>query len=893
MIADDVFYYDEPYYQDGILAQAVNAVTTANNVSYFALAGNLGSQAYESANVSFTSATIPTINASPQAYYNFNPTGTAATQQQVTLNQNQRVQFSLEWDQPYYSANGVTSTLTMYLLNDATKAVVASATANAVANQTPYQYLTYANPAASAKFDVVIGLATGPAPGRLKYVNYGANSYGAITFNTFATNSPTLIPHSAAAGATSVAAVPFYDHRNPESYTSAGPATVLFAADGTRLAAADVRAKPDLAAPDGVDNTVLGSDSDGNGYKNFFGTSCATPNAAAVAALVRSANPSLSPAAVAAVLKGSADPAIGAANPNLVGRGLVDAYRAVVAATAAPAATPVADGFESGYLNAAWTTYTSGNGRVSVQSANAPSSGTYQLVEDVTTAFNYSAAKGYYSLPQLDEAVLHVNAANLANVALTFDEKEFRPTATASIDPDYAMPASFTGHGNYQGVAFSVDGTTWYRAVSLTGTASTTAYQTQTVNLSSAAAAAGVTLTADTQVKFQYFNAYSVQAPFGGFAFDNVGVIGQIVAGPLNLTGPVFTLRRNADGQRLDVYTAAAATGTPSQSVPIASVSSVTVTGTGAASSLTLDLAGGYPLPASVGLTDNGTGSGATLTVLADAAGDTVAVGGTLVSVTTAAGTLPVTASNVGTVTFAGGAGPDVLQQTAAFAGAGGARFTNTGSTDTLTVTGGTFTFPAPAAATAPVPFTLGTVTVGAGATVALANPATPAGRAALVLSSLSLAGPTNAPTGRLDLGGNDLVLLNGSAAMATAWAAAGFAGGTWTGQGITSSAAAADATRRTAVGVLPNAAPGGGTVRGNFDGVAVDATAVLLKYTYYGDANLDGVVSAADYTRADAGFVNGLTGWANGDANYDGVVDGSDYSLIDTVFNTQTAPIA
>ena len=65
----------------------------------------------------------------------------------------------------------------------------------------------------------------------------------------------------------------------------------------------------------------------------------------------------------------------------------------------------------------------------------------------------------------------------------------------------------------------------------------------------------------------------------------------------------------------------------------------------------------------------------------------------------------------------------------------------------------------------------------------------------------------------------------------------------------------------------------------------------MLVKYTYAGDANLDGVVNAGDYIQIDNNVsVHGgaLTGWYNGDFNYDGVVNGDDYTLIDNAFNTQ-----
>ena len=46
VIADDVGYFDEPYFQDGIVAQAIDAVE-AQGVAYFSAAGNNGSLAYD------------------------------------------------------------------------------------------------------------------------------------------------------------------------------------------------------------------------------------------------------------------------------------------------------------------------------------------------------------------------------------------------------------------------------------------------------------------------------------------------------------------------------------------------------------------------------------------------------------------------------------------------------------------------------------------------------------------------------------------------------------------------------------------------------------------------------------------------------------------------------
>ena len=64
------------------------------------------------------------------------------------------------------------------------------------------------------------------------------------------------------------------------------------------------------------------------------------------------------------------------------------------------------------------------------------------------------------------------------------------------------------------------------------------------------------------------------------------------------------------------------------------------------------------------------------------------------------------------------------------------------------------------------------------------------------------------------------------------------------------------------------------------------------MRVTRFGDANLDGVVNAADYLSLDGGFVGRLSSWSIGDLNYDGVIDGSDYTLADNAFNRQSPAV-
>jgi len=69
--------------------------------------------------------------------------------------------------------------------------------------------------------------------------------------------------------------------------------------------------------------------------------------------------------------------------------------------------------------------------------------------------------------------------------------------------------------------------------------------------------------------------------------------------------------------------------------------------------------------------------------------------------------------------------------------------------------------------------------------------------------------------------------------------------------------------------------------------------TAVLVKFTYAGDGNLDGVINADDYATID--FYNNdpfATGYWNGDFNYDGEINADDYALIDFNNNAQGAPL-
>lgn len=60
------------------------------------------------------------------------------------------------------------------------------------------------------------------------------------------------------------------------------------------------------------------------------------------------------------------------------------------------------------------------------------------------------------------------------------------------------------------------------------------------------------------------------------------------------------------------------------------------------------------------------------------------------------------------------------------------------------------------------------------------------------------------------------------------------------------------------------------------FDGISVGSNSILIKFTWIGDANGDGVVNAADL----ALMQSAGTTWQQGDFNYDGKVNADDYAL-------------
>jgi hypothetical protein len=385
IIDDDVGYSDEPFFQDGLVAQAIDQVS-ARGVDYFSSAGNDARIAYENIAPAFPLASASGPMAGEQLL-NFDTSGAStATSLPITvpsLFPGEFVVLVLQWDQPYVTgasaSGGATSALDLCVTGAVggdhidfgpTTSTINCTGPNSI-GMDPVQLLVVGNPAdatastAAISLNVSIGLANGThAPGRIKLALDGDGA--AVSIDAFATNSPTIQGHPNASGAMAVGAA--YYFQTPqcgttpavlEYFSSAGGDPILFDVSGARLPALVVRQKPQIVAPDGVNDTFLGFSAPVvtaiAGCKNdaalpsFFGTSAAAPHAAAAAALMMQANSAVTTAQINTALQDSALPMGGAPNFDS-GYGFIqaDAALALLPAATVPAANSTTAGHSGG-----------------------------------------------------------------------------------------------------------------------------------------------------------------------------------------------------------------------------------------------------------------------------------------------------------------------------------------------------------------------------------------------------------------------------------------------------------------------------------------------------------------------------------------------------------------
>jgi Subtilase family len=334
IIVDDIFYFVETPFQDGqapgvvsntnggVVIQAVNDVT-ADGAMYFSSAGNSGN-----------------LNDGTSGVWEGNFVDGGPTIAPLTVGRihNFGVQIfdvvtgastrptNLYWSDPL---GGSSNDYDLFLLNAAGTAIIASSTNIQNGTQDPYEQI--GPPPAGSR--IVIVKKTGAAD-RFLHLNTNRGRLAVATAGqTHGHNSAFAAFGCAATPAAAAFPNPFSSSNVVETFSSDGGRRIFFRADGTPITPGDfsatgglLRQKPDITAADGVSVTGVG------GFPSpFFGTSAAAPHAAAIAALLKSANPSFTPEQIRMALTGSAIDIEAPGVDRDSGAGIIDAFAALQA----------------------------------------------------------------------------------------------------------------------------------------------------------------------------------------------------------------------------------------------------------------------------------------------------------------------------------------------------------------------------------------------------------------------------------------------------------------------------------------------------------------------------------------------------------------------------------
>jgi subtilisin family serine protease len=348
VIVDDVGYFEEPFFQDGPVAAAINKVTSTKGVTYLSAAGN--DNLFDSEGNEFASWEAPEYRESgacpPEVAalnaegfktthcMDFNPGGATDRTYGIKVEPGEILSIDLQWAEPW---EGVESDLDVFLL-DASGGLIGGAVEPNELTQRPLEIVQWANESGSTKtVQLVINRFSGPGA-RLKFilmengggvsgVEYPKSGGGDVV-------GPSVSGHAGGASAIAVGAVPFNNSSEPEFYSSRGPVTHYFEEVSGPLPAAEIPggeliSKPDVAATDCGGTTFFAFFSGGEWH--FCGTSAAAPHAAGAVALMRNAAPLASTALLRESLVGTAS-FVGAFGACAVGGGLVETVKAVKAA---------------------------------------------------------------------------------------------------------------------------------------------------------------------------------------------------------------------------------------------------------------------------------------------------------------------------------------------------------------------------------------------------------------------------------------------------------------------------------------------------------------------------------------------------------------------------------
>jgi hypothetical protein len=339
VIVDDIGYPDEPFFQEGVIDSAMRDVVRKGAV-YLEATGNDADNGYQQ--------TAQFTDVGGRTLMDFDPGPGIDTR--LTVDAVGDVLF--QWDNPYNGITGSASTdldITFFRRN--TNTVRASGLDDNLASGAPIEILSVPRANVELEIEVAQREPGTPLPTTWRMIVVGTlrdPEHDPV-------NRATAWGHSASNAGISVAAAPFFNappfSSSPtiatESFTSHGPGTFLFDPDGNRLNKTVTTQKPDITGIDAVNTSFFGGDieRDGDVFPNFFGTSAAAPNVAAVVALAKQANPALTQAEILEAMKLTGRPVNGEAKGQWNERGgfgLVDA-NAFISTLIKPPTAKIAD----------------------------------------------------------------------------------------------------------------------------------------------------------------------------------------------------------------------------------------------------------------------------------------------------------------------------------------------------------------------------------------------------------------------------------------------------------------------------------------------------------------------------------------------------------------------
>jgi hypothetical protein len=345
VIVDDVSYDDEFPFQDATIAQAVNTFVASGGI-YFSSAGNSDNKTNHNSTTwegdfkdGGTLTSGPIFNDEGQAVI-VHDFGTAQTSNQLLQGAQGVILF---WADPI---GGASDDYDCFVLNNAGTVVKGFSADTQNGTQVPFEEVlsvafggNWTNPLAGDR--IVVVRKTGSA---LRAIHV-ESLFGEATL---AINTPGQTHgHNAGANTQCVAATywnsahtgtkPFNGTNNPtEVFSSDGPRKIFFNPDGTAITPGNflfatnggtTLQKPDFTAADGVTTRTPG-------FNPFFGTSAAAPHAAAIAALVLGAKPTLTNTQVISILRNTALDNMAPGPDRDGGLGVLNAVTAVQAALA-------------------------------------------------------------------------------------------------------------------------------------------------------------------------------------------------------------------------------------------------------------------------------------------------------------------------------------------------------------------------------------------------------------------------------------------------------------------------------------------------------------------------------------------------------------------------------